>query len=295
MAKLNTSITTRDKKLLLSFLGIVLFVLSFALIYRPYNEKNEVLKQENQEKKEELSRLLDLKEKEDYFITETNTMKKESAQLIQKFPAEVLEEDGILLVKNLEAEVDVDADTINIGNREFLYSPDGTVVTGDGEEDSQTLAEKSGEATQNAVNELEGVEESQDQNQTSQVYTGNDRALYRNQNTIQFKTGYQGVKDIFNFLAKQPERVTVDTINLTYDNTTGALSGDLSLNFFSMTSDDAEYQEKDAGKISLGTDNIFGTIDTTKKTTKKKTSTEKSTQTNTSKTKSTQTKTNTSN
>lgn len=275
MAKVSTKITTRDKKLLLSFLGIACFVLSFSLIYRPYSEKNEMLKQENEQKQQEVARLAGLKEKEEYFKTETETMKIESDKIVEEFPSKTLEEDGILVVRDMETEVDVEIDSINLGNQEFVYSPDGTAVVEE-EEDSQTLAEKSGEATQNAINEIEGVEESEEQSQTV-VYKGGGRALYRNQNTIQFKTDYQGIKDMFAFLANQKERMTVDTINLTYDNTTGLLSGDMNMNFFSMISEETSYEPRDPGEITLGTENIFATM--SKKSTKssKDTKTEKKT------------------
>lgn len=262
MANITTSITTRDKKLLLSFLGIALFVLSFMLIYRPWNEKTELLRQENQQKEEELARIMDLEEKEAFFISESETMKQESDEMIQQFPSNVLEEDGILLMKSLETKVNTQIDSMTFGTREFIYATDNTATTEE-EGDSKTLSEQSGEVIQQRIDEIEGVTSNSDQNQTIN-YTGTERALYRNQDSIQFTIGYKQLKEMVQFFDEQRERITIDSLNLSYDNTTGQLSGDANINLFSMTADDTTYEQKDTGDISLGTDNIFGTIQTKK-------------------------------
>ena len=276
--------TTKDKKLLISFLGIALFCLSFMLVYRPFNDKIEVLQQENTKKREELERLKGLEEKEEFFVTETESMKRQSEQWIAQFPSKVLEEDRVLIMKSLEEEADIVVNTISLATRQFIYSPVGTTQVNE-EEESKTLAERNGEALKEQVDkvdsEIEGESSSSEEGEVAQEYTGSGRALYRNQDQIQFTAGYEGIKDMVRFFADQTKRMTIDTINLTYDKSTGILSGDASINMYSMQSDDATYEPRDTGDISLGTDDLFGTIKSNNKkstkTTTKNTTTNKTT------------------
>ena len=54
--------TTRDKKILISFLGIICVVVSFLFVYQPYMEETKQIQQENEVKEKELERLKALEE-----------------------------------------------------------------------------------------------------------------------------------------------------------------------------------------------------------------------------------------
>ncbi|MBS6561320.1 MAG: hypothetical protein KH355_13780, partial [Clostridiales bacterium] len=128
------SITKKDKKLLISFLGIALLVVSFFYIYQPFHEKTNTIKQENIEKQRELDRLKGLEEKRDYFVSETDRMKRESEQYQAQFPIEIREEDGILLARDMEKKMDISITDVQLGTREFLYASDGTLPVKEEEE-----------------------------------------------------------------------------------------------------------------------------------------------------------------
>ena len=64
--------------------------------------------------------------------------------------------------------------------------------------------------------------------------------------------------------------MTLDNVNASYDTSTGNLTGTIIVNMFSMTGTDNSYSEPDAGDVAYGTDNIFGTIESGKKSKKSK-------------------------
>ena len=71
------------------------------------------------------------------------------------------------------------------------------------------------------------------------------------------------------YLADQTGRMTLDNVNASFDSSTGNLSGSITVNLFSMAGTGQTYTEPDAGSVAYGTDNIFGTIESGKKSTKK--------------------------
>ncbi len=261
------SITKKDKKLLISFLGIALLVVSFFYIYQPFHEKTNTIKQENIEKQRELDRLKGLEEKRDYFVSETDRMKRESEQYQAQFPIEIREEDGILLARDMEKKMDISITDVQLGTREFLYASDGTLPVEE-EEENKTLAEQNGQATQDRINEIEGNVEEDSNSTAVQEYTKDALALYRTQDRIQFSITYQGLKDMIQYMNRLSKRTIVNSLNLNYDSSTGQLTGDATLDLFTLEGVDGTYEEPNAGQIKQGTKNIFGTIESNKKSKK---------------------------
>ena len=65
------------------------------------------------------------------------------------------------------------------------------------------------------------------------------------------------------YLESQNGRTTIDSVNASFDSTTGNLTGTLTVNLFSMTGTSNSYTEPDAGSVAHGTGNLFGTIENT--------------------------------
>ena len=93
--------------------------------------------------------------------------------------------------------------------------------------------------------------------------------LYRTQDTMQFTGTYASLKDMVDYLADQTGRMTLDNVNASFDSSTGNSSGSITVNLFSMAGTGQTYTEPDAGSVAYGTDNIFGTIESGKKSKKK--------------------------
>ena len=64
--------------------------------------------------------------------------------------------------------------------------------------------------------------------------------------------------------------MTLDNVNASFDSSTGNLSGSITVNLFFMAGTGQTYTEPDAGSVAYGTDNIFGTIESGKKSKKNK-------------------------
>ena len=105
--------------------------------------------------------------------------------------------------------------------------------------------------------------------------------LYRTQDTMQFTGTYASLKDMVDYLADQTGRMTLDNVNASFDSSTGNLSGSITVNLFFMAGTGQTYTEPDAGSVAYGTDNIFGTIESGKKSKKSKKNKKKAAETTT--------------
>ena len=83
------------------------------------------------------------------------------------------------------------------------------------------------------------------------------------------------------YLTDQTGRMTLDNVNASFDSSTGNLSGSITVNLFFMAGTGQTYTEPDAGSVAYGTDNIFGTIESGKKSKKSKKNKKKAAETTT--------------
>lgn len=274
---MDMNISMRDKKILLMFLGVGVFAAGYFLGYRPQMEEAESIQASNLPLQERLDDLLKLAENRDFYIEETNSIQEQIAQYSSEFPADIKQEDGIVLSLNMEDSLDMQISNVGLGTREFVASLDGST-----EEDiinmpDETLSEQANAKTEAQIDEIEGTDvrgdkerqiasdaEVENMNSTTSV-----PVLYRTQDSMQFTGSYTSLKDMVEYLSDQSGRMTLDNVNASFDSTTGKLTGSITVNLFSMAGIGKTYTEPDAGSVAYGTNNIFGTIEGSGKKSKK--------------------------
>ena len=179
---------------------------------------------------------------------------------------------------NMENSLDMQISNVGLGTREFVASLDGSTEDPLAGLPDQTLSEQANEQTQSQLDEIEGTDvvgenerqaasDAEVENLNS-VFTS--PVLYRTQDTMQFTGTYASLKDMVDYLADQTGRMTLDNVNASFDSSTGNLSGSITVNLFFMAGTGQTYTEPDAGSVAYGTDNIFGTIESGKKSKKNK-------------------------
>ena len=118
-------ISMHDKIILLMFFGIVFFAAGYVFGYRPQMEKAEAFQAESVSVREHLDRLLKMAEKKEYYVKETSSMRKKIEDYMAQFPADIKEEDGILLASAMEDSLDMKASSVGLGTKEFVAAMDG--------------------------------------------------------------------------------------------------------------------------------------------------------------------------
>lgn len=266
------SISTRDKKILLMFSGVAVFAAGYFFGYKPQMSKAEEIETASVPLETRLNELLEMAKNKEFYVEETNRYNQEVSDYVAQFPADVKEEDGILLARDMENALDMEVSNIGISTRNFVASLDGSTEEEIGELVDQTLSEKANEQTQEQIDEIEGTDTKAEEAladateaAVSDVADLTDlTVLFRRLDTLQFNGTYDSLKDAVDYLASRSGRMTLDSVDASFDASTGNLIGTITVNMFSMTGTGSTYTEPDAGSVALGRKDLFGTIDAAK-------------------------------
>lgn len=236
--------------LLLGLLGVLLGVGVYFLYFSSTQEKSDALEAENTVLRAQIDSLEQLNMQSGTYESEIARMSGEIDDVMNRFPVDVREEDCILLAINEEigSPMSINALTINpkvavdfraeaeASRQEHLYDYDDQL----GElapEEEETTTEYSSSA------DIPGFLESR-------------------QMTMNYLVDYQGLKKSVDMIKTRLDKSSLESINLAYDESTGLLSGNATINMYCIPyQDDKEYKAPDFSAVLLGTDNIFGTLD----------------------------------
>lgn len=262
------SISTRDKKILLMFSGVAVFAAGYFFGYRPQMSKAEEIETASVPLETRLNELLEMAKNKEFYVEETSKYNQEVSDYVAQFPADVKEEDGILLARDMENTLDMEVSNIGISTRDFIASLDGSTEEEIGELVDQTLSEKANEQTQEQIDEIEGTDTKAEEALADATEAAvSDAAnltdltvLFRRLDTLQFSGTYESLKDAVDYLASRSGRMTLDSVDASFDASTGNLMGTITVNMFSMTGTGSTYTEPDAGSVALGRKDLFGTI-----------------------------------
>lgn len=262
-------VSMRDKKILLMFIGILVFFVGWYFGYRPQMEKADQIEDLNGALEEQLQDLLELAANKDFYVSETASIKDKISEYISEFPADVRPEDGIVLANKMENELGFQITNVGVGEKEFVASLDGSAEEDLAQSQDQTMSEQANTQTQEQIDNIEGTDSQAEENlQNASDAAVADQSsdsqvpvLYRTQVTLQFNGTYAGLKKAVLYVADQSGRMTLDNVNASYDTSTGNLTGTIIVNIFSMSGTERTYTEPDAGSVAYGTDNIFGTVE----------------------------------
>lgn len=263
-----SSISNREKRILLMLFGVLLLVISYVAVFQPQMESASTISDQNTELDARLNQLLDMASKKEYYQTKTEEMQQEIDSYCAQFPADIKEEDGIVLAQNIEKFSGISIETVGTGVR-LMISEDGTIDDSQDTSNQQTLSEQDNQATKEQVDQIEGNTTDStetNQTQTADALVEDTPTLYRTQDTLEYTGTYANLKKAVQYINSQTGRMTVDNITTTFDSASGGITGTITVNIYSMSGIGTTYQEPDAGTSNYGKKNLFGTLEKQKST-----------------------------
>lgn len=82
--------------------------------------------------------------------------------------------------------------------------------------------------------------------------------LYSSTVTMSIAGNYDQIKKVIDNIYTYGDKRTLTSLSLSYDSTTGNLSGSMILNLYALSGKDRMYQKPNTGIVNHGTTNIFG-------------------------------------
>ena len=217
-------ISKKEIYLLLALVGIGIAVCAWQFGFKKINAKTETLTAETEVLKSEIAKYTAVKDNIDLYKTGIDSATNHIAEVLYDFPAYIMEEDMIMLGRNIEKNIDdTTVSSISFGNASNVFS----------------VASKPADAT------------------TVPISYG----LYNNAINISYETTYDGFKDLVGYLCENKNRMSITNFSLAYDSLSGVLTANTTVNMYSVTGTDKEYTQQNLSGVGIGTDNIFGTLE----------------------------------
>ena len=255
------SISERDKKILIVFVGILIFALVYYFPIRGYTEDAEKLNTENVGLTAKLAELEAKVARESEIKAETTNYEADTLALVAKFPSFLQVENEIMDIVGLEKELKVEVPLITVNTpvemkgsdtpeTETTQAPPQEVAT----EEAPEASPEEASTTEAPVADETGVAPA----------VANKYKLYDMSTNINYKGGYDSLKKFLDKIAKSTDKKSINSVSLTFDNKTGNLDGNIVYDSYFLVGSDRPYEEIITKTIRHGTKNIFGTVDTSK-------------------------------
>ena len=251
------SISERDKKILIVFVGILIFALVYYFPIRSYTEDAEKLNTENVGLTAKLAELEAKVARESEIKAETTNYEADTLALVAKFPSFLQVENEIMDIVGLEKELKVEVPLITVNTPVEMKGSDTP-------EAETTQAPPQEVATEEAPEEASTTEAPVADETGVAPAVANKYKLYDMSTNINYKGGYDSLKKFLDKIAKSTDKKSINSVSLTFDNKTGNLDGNIVYDSYFLVGSDRPYEEIITKTIRHGTKNIFGTVDTSK-------------------------------
>lgn len=269
--------STRDKKLLIILAGIAILAMSYFFIFSPQAEKREELQMENMSLKSQYNELSILAAKADDYTKSTQDMSDAMEQIYDNFSSYLQIEDGIMDAVEIEktsntkiteltigspAAVDVSSDATGDGSTSAGAdnttdsSDANTASTDTTSTDSSTSGSADTTSTDSATSDSTGSASSNSNSGSAVSYY----QLYDVNTTMAFTTEYHGLKTMIEAVVGASQRKTISTLDVSFDSSTGLLTGQAQVDSYFLYGLDKPYQAPQIPEVPHGTDNLFGTM-----------------------------------
>lgn len=176
----------------------------------------------------------------------TEKAQQETLTNTQKYPCKMTQQKAISNIYELSVASGVRLRAISPTAERTFYK-DGKFLQLSGEE---TAEEGEAEGT-----ELSEVEKNPEQKVSVMKMVGKVSCY-----EVELTGSRKQILKAFDWISGNKEPMSISAINLTFDNSTGKLTGTIAVNFFSLNGNGKPYEEPDISSIILGNKDVFGTF-----------------------------------
>ena len=241
-------------QLLIAVIGVLIAVCTYFLVYSSFNEKSDALEAQNVTLSSQVATLEILDQRKADYIEATGKMQSYITNFENRFPADILPEDSIMMVKTLEDYTRTEVANIAFGSEaEVVYTPaaDAATTTADATAATDTTTTDAAATTTTAS--------------TSPVSTDGtayaDTHMYEVPLSISISCTYDDFKGLVRYIYNQQERESIQGVSISYNETDGMLTGNMTMNTYYLLGTDKVYSSPSIPDMQMGVDTIFGNVE----------------------------------
>lgn len=262
-------ISDSDKRLLIIFFAIVLLACSYFFVFNKGMNQASELEAQNAEDSAKVQQMQQMEASLPQVKENIENMKQTQADIIAKYPSDMTTEKSIESLQDYEDHSsDFHITDITFAMRMPLVgaadttTADSSTETADGAADS---AADDTSATTDTTADTQSTEDGTDDAATdASADTAGNVAGYYASIGIRYEASYSGLKEMIAYVNAFQDRTTITQFTAAFDDATGKLTGEMTLNMYYITNTGKEYVPPVFDFMPKGVSNIFGnTIGTT--------------------------------
>ena len=264
-------ISDSDKRLLIIFFAVVLLACSYFFVFNKGMNKASELEAQNAEDRAKVQQMQQMEASLPQVKENIENMKQTQADIIAKYPSDMTTEKSIESLQDYEDHSsDFHITDITFAMRMPLVGAADTTAAGSSTDAADSSTETADGAADSAADDTSATTDTTADTQSTE--DGTDDATtdasvvagYYASIGIRYEASYSGLKEMIAYVNEFKDRTTITQFSATFDDATGKLTGEMTLNMYYLTNTGKDYVPPVFDFMPKGVSNIFGnTIGTT--------------------------------
>lgn len=269
-------ISDSDKRLLIIFFAIVILACSYFFIFNKSMSKASELEATNDEDRIKVQQMETMEAALPQVKENIETMKQTQEEIIGKYPSDMKTEKVIETLQEIEEHSsDFHITDITFAmHMPILGQGSTTDASSDTEGDaaSSTTGDTAGDTTGDTESDAGSDVTSDTAGSTTGDTAGDTTGSTTDDSTasassvegyyvsvgVRYEASYAGLKEMIAYVNQFKDRTTIDQFSASFDDTTGKLTGEMTLNMYYLTNTGKDYVPPVFDFMPKGVNNIFG-------------------------------------
>ncbi len=215
----------KDIKLIIVLVGLLVLVIAYFAVFRPYKSKTEDLQAQIDSLQPELQQLREYDDHKQEYLDGIDAYKENAKSIMSSLPSSIWKEDQIMFLSMMEDDLDIEAQSEAFSDPTVLTQFSGTPLS-----------------------DLDNYNDKVDM--TAQKY----------QTTLSVNMDYNKFKDFIDYIYDEENMTGLDSVSLSYNAEDADLGISTVINQYSLSYDGAEEETHSVPEVSSGVSDPFGTI-----------------------------------
>lgn len=259
-------ISDSDKRLLIIFFAIVILACSYFFIFNKGMTRASELEAQNEQDSAKVQQMQQMEASLPQVKENIENMKQTQADIIAKYPSDMTTEKSIESLQDYEDHSsDFHITDITFAMRMPLVGAVDTTAAGSSTDETDSSADTADGAADSAAGDTSATADTQSAGDgtddaaadASADTVGNVTGYYASIG-IRYEASYNGLKEMIAYVNAFQDRTTITQFTAAFDDATGKLTGEMTLNMYYITNTGKEYVPPVFDFMPKGVSNIFG-------------------------------------
>ena len=258
-------ISDSDKRLLIIFFAIVLLACSYFFVFNKGMNKASELEAQNAEDRAKVQQMQQMEASLPQVKENIENMKQTQADIIAKYPSDMTTEKANESLQDYEDHSsDFHITDITFAMRMPLVGAADTTAADSSTDAADSSTETADGAADSAADDTSATTDTTADTQSTE--DGTDDAAtdasvvagYYASIGIRYEASYSGLKEMIAYVNEFKDRTTITQFTAAFDDATGKLTGEMTLNMYYITNTGKDYVPPVFEFMPKGVNNIFG-------------------------------------